>query len=95
METKYTKGKFYFESDENGTFIWSGNKIISQMMDESIDIDGCNINETIPNAKLIVAAPEMYDKLVEIVTFLEYNYDHDSTAMEHCDEIDKLLNKIN
>lgn len=76
MEAKFTKGPWSYDG-------------ISVIDENSIDI--CDVNpDNKANAKLIAAAPEMYELLKRAYRILK-----DEGAQNTASEIEELLNNIN
>ena len=78
METKFTKGEWILNKDrceivsENDWRINGGIDIIAQCY-TGFNLDGTS-EECLANAKLIAAAPEMFEELDNLITALERFY---------------------
>ena len=59
METKHTPGPWNYMIDNNGNFIMSGNYCVARTADFSGN------DETLSNAKLIAAAPEILEAIIK------------------------------
>ena len=66
METKFTKGDW----ETNNDYVWSGIKQICDIY----EIDNANKDiEAMSNAKLISAAPDMFNALRELLVYCRQN----------------------
>lgn len=86
METKHTKGE-WTTANVNGISVWSkDNQMICNVLNT-------NKNEKEANAKLIAAAPDLLEALVNICKKVEFcSLDNKSTFK---DEYKKAINAIN